>query len=84
MSPGLQQGQDTLSTTVLRSAIGPNQSPIHWVTVVHLVLVKKQGDPLCSLLARVPGYRSRDPGSSLGLTRFSEKWWVWDGVNSAS
>jgi hypothetical protein len=29
-------------------------------------------DRLCGLVVRVPGYRSRDPGSSLGTTRFSE------------
>jgi hypothetical protein len=31
------------------------------------------GDRLCGLVVRVPGYRSRDPGSILGATRFSEK-----------
>jgi hypothetical protein len=30
-------------------------------------------DCLCGLVARVPGYRSRGPGSILGATRFSEK-----------
>jgi hypothetical protein len=30
-------------------------------------------DRLCVLVARVPGYRSRAPGSILGATRFSEK-----------
>jgi hypothetical protein len=29
-------------------------------------------------------YRSRGPGSIPGATRFSEKWWVWNGVHSAS
>jgi hypothetical protein len=33
---------------------------------------------------RVPGYRSRGSGSIPGATRFSEKWWVWNGVHSAS
>jgi hypothetical protein len=28
---------------------------------------------LCGLVARVPGYRSRGPGSVPGATRFSEK-----------
>jgi hypothetical protein len=32
------------------------------------------GDRLCGLVVRVPGYSSR----------FSEKWWVWNGVRSAS
>jgi hypothetical protein len=30
-------------------------------------------DRLCGLVVRVPGYRSRDPGSIPGTTRFSEK-----------
>jgi hypothetical protein len=32
-------------------------------------------DGLCGLVARVPGYRSRGPGSIPGSTRFSEKYW---------
>jgi hypothetical protein len=31
------------------------------------------GGPLCGLVVRVPGYRSRGPGSISGTTRFSEK-----------
>jgi hypothetical protein len=30
-------------------------------------------DLLCGLVVRVPGCRSRDPGSTDGTTRFSEK-----------
>jgi hypothetical protein len=30
-------------------------------------------DRLCGLVVRVPGYRSRGPGSILGATRFYEK-----------
>jgi hypothetical protein len=30
-------------------------------------------DRLCGLVVRVPGYRSRGPGSIPGTTRFSEK-----------
>jgi hypothetical protein len=41
-------------------------------------------DHLCSLGVRVPGYRSRGPGFDSGATRFSEKYWVWNGVHSAS
>jgi hypothetical protein len=32
----------------------------------------KKLDPVCGLVARVPVYRSRDPGSIPGTTRFSE------------
>jgi hypothetical protein len=41
-------------------------------------------DRLCVLVIRVPGYRSRGPGSIPGVTRFSEKYWVWNVVHSAS
>jgi hypothetical protein len=41
-------------------------------------------DRLCGLVVRVPGYRSRGPGSIPDATRFSEKYWVWNGVHSAS
>jgi hypothetical protein len=40
-------------------------------------------DSLCGLVVRVPGYRSRGPGSILGATKCSEKW-VWNRVHSAS
>jgi hypothetical protein len=39
---------------------------------------------VCGLVVRVPGYRSRGPGSIPGATRFSEKLWVWNGAHSAS
>jgi hypothetical protein len=35
-------------------------------------------------MVRVPGHRSRGPGSIPDATRFSEKEWVWNGVHSAS
>jgi hypothetical protein len=35
-------------------------------------------------VVRVLGYRSRDPDSIPGATRFSEKQWVWYGAHSAS
>jgi hypothetical protein len=41
-------------------------------------------DHLCGLAVRVPGYRSRGPGFIPGATRLFEKWWVWNGVHSAS
>jgi hypothetical protein len=37
-----------------------------------------------TLVVRVPGYRSRSPGSIPCATRFSEKQWIWNGVHSAS
>jgi hypothetical protein len=42
----------------------------------------RKDDRLCGLLVRVPGYRSRGPGSIPRATRFSEKQWVWNGVHS--
>jgi hypothetical protein len=38
----------------------------------------------CGLVVRVPGYRSRGPGSITDATRLSEKYCVWNGVHSAS
>jgi hypothetical protein len=35
--------------------------------------MKKKVDGLCGLVVRVPGYRSRVPGSIPGATRFSEE-----------
>jgi hypothetical protein len=37
---------------------------------------------LCGLVVIVPGNRSRGLGSIPGLTRFSEKQWVRNGVHS--
>jgi hypothetical protein len=48
------------------------------------IFVDRPIDRLCGLVVRVPGYRSRGPGSIPGTTRFSEKQWVWNGVHSAS
>jgi hypothetical protein len=42
------------------------------------------GDRLCGLVVRVPGYKSRGTGLIPSATKFSEKWWVWNGVLSAS
>jgi hypothetical protein len=41
-------------------------------------------DRLYGLVVRVPGYRSDVPNLILGATRLSEKYWVWNGVHSAS
>jgi hypothetical protein len=41
-------------------------------------------DHLCGLVVRVLGYRSGDPGSIPGTTRKKKRYWVWNGVHSAS
>jgi hypothetical protein len=41
-------------------------------------------DRLCGLVVRVLGYRPRGPGSIPCATRFSEKYYVWNGAHSAS
>jgi hypothetical protein len=41
-------------------------------------------DRLRGLVVRVPGYRSRDTGFESCATRFSEKWWVRNGVRSTT
>jgi hypothetical protein len=38
----------------------------------------------CGIVVRVLGYRSRDPGSIPGATRFTDNKWVWKGVRSVS
>jgi hypothetical protein len=38
----------------------------------------------CPSTVGVPGYRARGPGSIPGATTFSERWWIWSGVHSAS
>jgi hypothetical protein len=45
---------------------------------------REEMECLCGLVVSVPGYRSKIPGSILGSTRFSENWWVWNDVHSAS
>jgi hypothetical protein len=40
-------------------------------------------DCLCGLVIRIPGYRSKGPGSIPGTTRFSEKQSVWNWVHPA-
>jgi hypothetical protein len=47
--------------------------------VANSVLVR-----LRAVVVRVPGYRSRGPGSIPCATTFSEKQWVCNGVHSAS
>jgi hypothetical protein len=49
-----------------------------------IILVFVVVDRLFGLVIRVPGYRSRRPGSIPCVTRFSEKRLVWNGVHSAS
>jgi hypothetical protein len=51
---------------------------------MHVNIICNDEDLLCGIVVRVPGYRSRGPGSIPGSTRFSEKQWVWNVVHSAS
>jgi hypothetical protein len=46
--------------------------------------ISNAGDRLCGLVVTVPGYRSGGLGSIPCATRFSEKWWIWNGICSAS
>jgi hypothetical protein len=52
------------------------------VEIIYTVV--NRWDCLCGLVVGVPGYRSRGPGLIPGATRFSEKYWVWNGDHSAS
>jgi hypothetical protein len=56
----------------------------NWYSIIFSRLAYLHVDHLCGLVVRVPGYRSRGPGSIPGATRFCEKYWVWNGVHSAS
>jgi hypothetical protein len=40
---------------------------------LNLYVMQKKVDRLCGLVVRVPGYKSRGPGSIPCSTRFSEK-----------
>jgi hypothetical protein len=51
--------------------------------VLFLAFADLSSNRLCGLVARVPGCRSRGQGSISGATRFSEKYWAWNGVCSA-
>jgi hypothetical protein len=44
----------------------------------------KHNELLCGRVVRVPGYRSRGPDSIPSTASFSEMYWVWNGVHSAS
>jgi hypothetical protein len=57
---------------------------VHFISACILYFYKVIADRLCGLVLRVPGYRARGPGSIPGATKFSEKYWVWNGVHSAS
>jgi hypothetical protein len=41
-------------------------------------------DSLCYLVDRVPAADPEVSGSILGVTKFPEELWVWNGVHSAS
>jgi hypothetical protein len=55
-------------------------SRCRWV----VMYVFRQNYRFCGLVNRVHAYRSRGPGSIPGANRYSEKYWVWNGVHSAS
>jgi hypothetical protein len=51
---------------------------------IFFIIYETFRDRLCGLVVGILVYRSRGPGSIPGATRFSEKYWVWNGVHSAS
>jgi hypothetical protein len=65
-------------------AIHGNNVSLLIISSRYFVMLLERIDRLCGLVARVPGYRFRGPGSILGGARFSEKQWFWNGVHSAS
>jgi hypothetical protein len=78
----------SLPVVTSRSTYGQNSStsPARGKSSVGRVILKdyKELDRLCGLAVRVPGCRSRGPGSIPGATRFTEKQWVWNGVHLVS
>jgi hypothetical protein len=77
-------------STLLQTFRGLDEPRVCWSEArqthftVTLLLSAVYCDRLCGLLVRVPGYRSRVPGSIPGATRFSHKQWVWNAVHSSS
>jgi hypothetical protein len=49
---------------ILWEVVGLERGPLSLVSTI---------DRLCGLVVRIPGYKSRDPGSIPGTTRLSEK-----------
>jgi hypothetical protein len=95
--PGREDDQSQTSAEVKNVWVYISTTPsviIPWYLIKHkdifiLIVFHKAGvlltfDHLCGLVGRVPGYRSRGPGSIPGTTRFPEKQCVWNGVHSAS
>jgi hypothetical protein len=72
-----------------RSALVHMRSPTQWtqralccqksgqsvnlITFLHLMTIIRMCVPCCGLVVRVPGYRSKGPGSIPGSTNFSQK-----------
>jgi hypothetical protein len=59
---------------------------INWLLLFREVVVVYSESQTASVVYR-PEFPATDPevsGSILGVTRFSEKLWVWNGVHSAS
>jgi hypothetical protein len=67
----------------IRSALALNQA-IRAKQIKHYGSYDYRIDRLCALVVGVPDYISRGTGSIPGATRFSEKYWVWNGVHLAS
>jgi hypothetical protein len=80
----LSRHQEQMHSFILNVTLNVREATVatkhrYLCTVVHILTAM-----LCGLAVRVPGYRSRGPGSIPGLTKFSENQWVWNGVHSAS
>jgi hypothetical protein len=53
--------------------VAPQMMMMMMMMMIIIIIITSATDRLCGLVVRVPGYRSRDPGSIPGATRFSEK-----------
>jgi hypothetical protein len=67
------------SILTLLVAMDNEQYPAHMQEqYIILSFVEIKDDHLCGLVVRIPGYRSRGPGSIPGATRF----WVWNPLSA--
>jgi hypothetical protein len=58
--------------------------PCHTNTSLIIESWNRKWDRFCGLVVRVPGCRSRGPGSIPDANRSSKRKWVWNGLHSAS
>jgi hypothetical protein len=69
---GAPEGLDPISPTESGLKLGSSSSTVSFVLLHYLCLSTNKDRP-CGLVIRIPGNRSRGPGSIPGATRFSKE-----------